>query len=298
MSKPSPVQLPPLGSHMSIAGGVSLAPGRAASVGCTALQVFVKNNNRWVGPATRPEEIKAFPEELKKAGISIKNVFAHTCYLINLGSPKPEVVEKSVAALKDELVRCGELGIPGLVLHPGAHLGTGREAGIAQIAELSQQIIDETPDVKTRILFETTAGQGTTIGHEFQDLSDIIKKVARASRVGVCLDTCHIFSAGYDIRTPDTYNATMKEFDRVVGLKKIKAFHLNDSKFDLGTRKDRHEHIGQGFIGEEAFRLLLTDPRFAKVPMCLETHKDDKTLEEDRMNLATLRRVCGVAESK
>lgn len=277
---------------MSIAGGVDKSPARAASVHCTALQIFVKNNNRWEGPPIKPEQAENFSAELKNAGISIKNVFAHTCYLINLASPKKDVVEKSVVALEDELRRCHQIGVPGLVMHPGSHLGTGRDAGIAQIAELCQQIFERTPGVKTRVLFETTAGTGSNLGAEFEDLADILKQTKHGTRTGVCLDTCHIFAAGYDIRTEDTWEATMKEFDRVIGFKKLYAVHINDSKHPLGSRKDRHEHLGKGHIGEDAFRFLMNDSRFAKIPMSLETDKDDD-LAEDRMNLELLYRLAG-----
>lgn len=277
---------------MSIAGGVDRAPARGGSVHCKAMQIFVKNNNRWEGPPISDEQASRFGQELKAAGIPLKNVFAHTCYLINLASPKKEVVAKSIPALEDELRRCEKLGLPGLVMHPGAHLGTGRDAGIAQIAEICQRVFEETPAVRTRLLFETTAGTGTNLGAEFEDLADIIKLIGRPERTGVCLDTCHIFAAGYDIRTEKTYTKTMEEFARVVGFKHLKAVHLNDSKMPFGSRKDRHEHIGEGEIGDEAFRLILTDKRFAKIPMSLETDKD-KDLSEDRENLRRLYKLAG-----
>lgn len=286
--------IPPVGSHMSIAGGVDKAPARGASVHCTALQVFVKNNNRWDGPPITAAQAANFTAELKKAGISIANVFAHTCYLINLGSPKKDVVEKSVVALEDELRRCQQLGLPGLVMHPGAHLGTGIDTATEQIVELCLGVFERTPEVRTRILFETTAGTGTNLGAHFAELGAILKRIDNPERAGVCLDTCHIFAAGYEIRTTDGYAKTMKEFEREVGFSNLRAVHLNDSKHPLGSRKDRHEHIGKGEIGEEAFRLLLTDKRFARIPMSLETDKGED-LAEDRMNLATLYRLAGEA---
>lgn len=282
--------LPPLGSHMSIAGGVDRAPARGASVDCTAMQIFVKNNNRWEGPPITAEQAENFARELKTARIPLKHVFAHTCYLINLASPKKEVVEKSVRALEDELRRCEQLSLPGLVMHPGAHLGTGRDTGIAQVVELSLQVFDRTPEVRTRLLFETTAGTGTNLGAPFEDLAGILKGIGQPERAGVCLDTCHIFAAGYDIRTPDAYEETMKEFERIVGFTNLHAIHLNDSKHPLGSRKDRHEHIGKGHIGEEGFRAVVTDKRLRSIPMSLETEKDE-TLTEDRMNLELLRRL-------
>ncbi|MCC7391892.1 deoxyribonuclease IV [Candidatus Sumerlaeota bacterium] len=282
--------VPPLGSHMSIAGGVDKAPARGAAVHSTAMQIFVKNNNRWDGPPISDAQAKAFAAELKKARIPLEHVFAHTCYLINLASTKPDIVEKSVNALQDELERCEQIGLPGIVMHPGSHLGAGLEAGIRQIAELCQKVIARTPKVKTRILLETVAGQGTNIGAEFGEIGALLKQINNPARMGVCMDTCHIFAAGYDIRDADSYAKTMKEFDREIGFKNLKAMHLNDSKHPLASRKDRHEHIGKGYIGEEAFRLLITDPRMANIPMSLETDKDED-LTEDRENLATLYRL-------
>lgn len=281
---------PPIGAHMSIAGGVHQAPPRAASVQATALQLFVKNNNRWSGPPIPAQQATDFRRALDAAGIAIEHVFAHTCYLINLASPNPELLQKSKDALEDELLRCGQLGIPGLVMHPGAHVGSGRDAGIEQIARAVAEVVDRTPAVQTRVLLETTAGTGTNLGAAFEDLADIIRLVDRPDRIGVCMDTCHIFAAGHDIRTEEAYRQTMDNFARIVGFQHLRAVHLNDSKAPFASRKDRHEHIGQGQIGEEAFRLLLNDERFASIPMSLETEKGED-LEEDRMNLATLRRL-------
>lgn len=277
---------------MSIAGGVDKSPERGASVHSTAMQIFVKNNNRWSGPPITPDQADRFSSELKRAKIPLKNVFAHTCYLINLASPKSEVVEKSVLALKDELERCQQLGLPGLVMHPGSHLKTGLEKGIQQIIELTLAVFAETPNVKTRLLFETTAGTGSNIGADFGELGAILKGVNNPARAGVCLDTCHIFAAGYDIRTPDVWEESMASFEKEVGFKNLHAVHINDSKHGLGSRKDRHEHIGEGMIGREAFRLLMTDPRFRSIPMSLETDKDDD-LEDDRRNLALLYELAG-----
>ncbi len=277
---------------MSIAGGVDMAPARGASVGCRAMQVFVKNNNRWDGPPITPAQVTRFHSELAGAGIALNHVFAHTGYLINLASPKPDVLGKSRIAIEDELLRCGQLDIPGVVMHPGSPTGGDRDTGLRQVAAECAAVIDRTPGVTTRILFETTVGAGSHLGATFQDLHDLLVLTDRPDRTGICMDTCHIFAAGYDIRTAETYEATMKEFARVVGFKNLRAAHLNDSKHGLGTRKDRHEHIGQGHLGEEPFRLLLTDPRFAKIPMSLETEKD-ADLEDDRRNLATLYRLAG-----
>ena len=279
---------------MSIAGGVDHAPGRAAAAHCRALQIFVKNNNRWTGPPITAAQATAFSRNLDAAGISIDHVFAHTCYLINLASPKEELAEKSLDALVDELERCGQLGVPGLVMHPGSHVGTGAEEGMERIARLCKEAIARTPEVATRILLETTAGTGSNLGADFSELQTILDLVADPDRMGVCLDTCHIFAAGHDIRTKDVYTATMQAFADTVRFDRLFAVHLNDSKHDLGSRKDRHEHIGQGLIGDEAFRLLLSDKRFSAIPMALETEKGDD-LAEDRMNLERLHNLVGEA---
>ena len=284
--------LPPLGAHMSIAGGVDKAPGRARAVRCTALQIFVKNNNRWDGPAITPATAEAFCRELEGSGVSIRHVFAHTCYLINLASPKEEVAERSEAALEDELRRCELIGVPGLVMHPGSHLGTGRDAGIKRIAAAVKRVVDRTPNVRTRILFETTAGTGSNIGGPFEDLQELLDLCDAPDRTGVCLDTCHIFAAGYDLRTREAYEKSMDQLARTVGFHRLHAVHLNDSKHPLGSKKDRHEHIGRGHLGEEPFRFLLGDERFRHIPMALETEKDEE-LTEDRINLGTLYRLGG-----
>lgn len=281
-----------LGSHMSIAGGVDQAPARGATVGCTALQMFVKNNTQWAGPPIPPAQIAAFPRALEAAGIRLDKVFAHACYLINLASSKEDVGAKSIVALADELTRCDQLGLPGLVLHPGAHLGAGREAGIETLATRCREVFRRTPAVRTRVLFETTAGTGTNLGAPFEDLRDILAAVDAPDRTGVCLDTCHIFAAGYELRTAEGYAATMDAFARLVGFERLRAVHLNDSVHPLGSRKDRHAHIGAGHLGTAAFAHLLNDPRFRALPMALETAKNEQ-MDEDRMNLEVLRGLVG-----
>ncbi len=283
-----PLPSPLLGSHMSIAGGVELAPARAASVGCTAMQIFVKNNNRWDGKPITAKQAEAFRRELEKAEIALVHVFAHTGYLINLASAKEDVRAKSEISLEDELRRCHLLGLPGIVMHPGAHLGQGREKGIELIADACRRVFDRIGDGPTRLLFETTVGSGTNMGGAFEDLRDVLASVDRSDRTGVCMDTCHIFAAGYEIRTPEAYAETMRQLDTVVGIGNVRAIHLNDSKGDFASRKDRHAHIGEGHIGLEGFRHLLNDARFRLVPMSLETEKGED-LAEDRRNLATLR---------
>jgi deoxyribonuclease-4 len=273
---------------MSIAGGIDKAPALAASVGCTAMQVFVKNNNRWEGPPISAASAARYADELAKAGIRPEAVIAHTCYLINLASPKEDVAAKSVVALADELARCAQVGIHGLVMHPGAHLGEGREAGIERIAARARPVLDALPDdAPVRLLLETTAGTGTNLGATFEDLRDILDAIDRPARTGVCLDTCHIFAAGFDIRTAEGWKSAARGFDKLVGLSNLRAIHLNDSKGALGSRKDRHAHIGEGEIGLEGFRAVLNDKRLRQVPMALETPKGPD-LAEDRMNLAQL----------
>ncbi|MCB2154283.1 deoxyribonuclease IV [bacterium] len=282
---------------MSIAGGVDKAPARGATVRCSAMQIFVKNNNRWEGPPISDEQAGSFQRELEKAGIGIDAVFAHTCYLINLASTREEVVEKSIRALEDELRRCQQLELPGLVMHPGAHLGAGREAGIEQIAGHLRDIFSRIPHVKTRLLLETTVGSGTNLGGTFEDLGDLLAAIDLPDNMGICLDTCHVFAAGYEIRDEASYKKTMAEFDRIVGIKNLKALHLNDSLKPFGSRRDRHAHIGQGEIGLDAFGFLLNDPRLRGIPMALETDKQPD-LEDDRKNLNRLRKLIGAPEQR
>lgn len=286
-----------LGSHMSIAGGVDRAPARGASLRCSAMQIFVKNNNRWEGPPITTAQAENFRRELDAAGIGIEAVFAHTCYLINLASTREEVVAKSIRALEDELERCHQLDLPGLVMHPGALLGAGREAGIAQVARHVRDLFARSPQIQTRLLLETTVGSGTNLGGTFEDLRDLLEAIDLPDRTGVCLDTCHVFAAGYDIRDQGSYQKTMAEFDRIVGLDRLKALHLNDSLKPLGSRRDRHAHIGQGEIGLQAFGFFLQDDRLSPLPMCLETEKSPD-LEDDRRNLNRLRALIGAPSQR
>ncbi|MCA9876571.1 MAG: deoxyribonuclease IV [Thermomicrobiales bacterium] len=281
-----------LGAHMSIEKSHALAIDRAAAFEMTALQIFTKNASRWQAKPIEPVAAETFRERL--AGSDIAFTVAHDSYLINMGSPDDELWEKSLNAFQDEMARCAQLGVPYLVTHPGAHMGTGVEAGIARVAEGINRLFDEEPDNPTVVLLETTAGQGTTLGSQFEELAGIIDQVENTARVAVCFDTCHVFAAGYDLRTPETYEATMQAFDEIIGLERLVTFHLNDSKKGLGLRTDRHAHIGEGELGLEAFRLLLTDPRFADTPGVLETPKDDDQLGDQR-NMRTLRDLANVA---
>lgn len=280
--------LPPMGAHMSIAGGTPKAIERALAVGSTAVQIFLKNNNQWKGKEISAEEAAAFRAGMEASGMA--PAVAHASYLINLGSPNPELREKSIAAMVDELERAALLGVPGVVVHPGAHMGEGEQKGLATIAGSLNEIIARTAGNPAQVYLETTAGQGSSLGHRFEHLAEIIELTEVSERLAVCLDTCHVFAAGYDIRTAEGVAAMLAEFDRVVGLTRLKALHINDSKKPFASRLDRHEHIGQGMIGEAAFAALLKDPRLRTIPFLLETEKGPD-LAEDRMNLDTLRRL-------
>ncbi len=278
--------MPLLGAHMSIAGGLDLALSRITEVGGEALQIYTKNQRQWGSPALTEEAIHRFHTRWKKSGSM--PVAAHDAYLINLASPDPVTLRKSVKAFSDELKRASRLGIPFLIAHPGSHLGKGVSAGIKGFANHLDQALTLAGTQDVTILLETTAGQGTNLGSSFEEIASMIERSHFASHLGVCFDTCHAFAAGYDIRTPETYSATLGSFDRVIGLDRIKFFHLNDSKYPLGSRVDRHEHIGLGEIGLESFRMLLNDPRFRLHPMVLETPKG-KDLRHDKRNLKILR---------
>lgn len=278
----------PLGAHQSIAGGTPRAIERGLEAGCRVVQIFVKNSNRWVGrPLERPEA-RAFRSAAR--GAKFSRVVAHTSYLINLASPVAELRRQSIGALVEEIERCRKLGIPDLVYHPGAHCGEGEIAGVARISASLDEVFDRTGGARVRILLETAAGQGSCVGHRFEHLRDILGAVRVNRRVAACFDTCHVHAAGYDIVSREGYLETIAAFDRTVGLSRLAAIHVNDSKKPRGSRVDRHEHIGHGTIGRAGFRNLMTDPRLAGIPKFLETPKDD-TLVADRRNLAILRRL-------
>jgi len=277
-----------LGAHTSIQGGVNAAIPLAENLGFTAMQIFTKNNNRWSAPPLKLEDAEAFKAGIAKS--SIKFVMAHDSYLINLGAPADEMFNKSVDAMVDELERCEMLGIPQLNFHPGAHLGEGEDFGVKRIAQALNIIHDRTPGFKVKSMIELTAGQGTAIGYKFEHARDIIALVKEQERMSVCIDTAHIFAAGYDIKDPANYEGVIAEFDRIIGLDRLQAFHFNDSKKPLGSRVDRHENIGDGFIGLEGFRNLLNDKRLLHIPKILETPKGKEQLE-DLENLARLRRL-------
>jgi deoxyribonuclease IV len=282
-----------LGAHMSIRGGLSMAIERARSIRCTAMQIFVKNNMQWFARALTREEIRAFLNHVQRG--ELLSVFAHANYLINLAATNPLFHTNSIRALAEELVRADQLELPFLVLHPGAHLGAGEEAALEKIVDSVDEVFRKIPKVKTKIALEITAGQGSCIGHRFEHLGHIIANVREADRLRVCLDTAHVFAAGYEIGSDAAVKKTFHEFDRVIGRNRLVAIHINDSKTGQGSRVDRHEHIGKGRIGLDAFRFIMRSPRFSKIPKVLETPKGND-LAEDVMNLKTLRRLAGVRQ--
>lgn len=275
----------PLGAHMSIAGGIEKAILRGKGIGCETIQVFTKNSNQWRAKPLTAEDVRRF--QAARAETGIDPIVAHTSYLINLASPDDDLWEKSLNGFQVELERCALLGIPYLVFHPGAHMGADEAVGLYRITQALNEVFTRVEDAKVTVLPEVTAGQGTGLGYRFQHLAQLIADSFFPDRLGVCFDTCHAFAAGYDMRTPDTYQRTLDEFDAVIGLERIRVIHLNDSKGDLGSRVDRHEHIGLGGIGLEGFRLLLNDLCLSSLPMILETPKG-RDLKEDIENLATL----------
>jgi deoxyribonuclease-4 len=282
---------------MSITGGLHKALERGQSIGCETIQLFTRNNARWKAKARTPEELDLYRETLAQTNIA--PVVAHAIYLINLASPEKRVHTLSNGAFREELARCHEAGIPYLVLHPGSHKGKGLEQGIARIARNIREAYAEHPEYTVVTLLENTAGQGDTIGRTFEELAQIEALCRESSadklhpadacpHIGYCFDTAHALASGYDIRAAEGYEETMARFDEVLGLERLRCFHLNDSKEALGSHHDRHEQIGQGEVGLETFRLLLNDARFADRPMLLETPKDDD-LHQDVENLALLR---------
>lgn len=280
--------MPILGAHQSIAGGYYKAVEIAAGFGMDCVQLFTKNNNQWNGKPLTDEDVRLFRAALDKTGVRLP--VAHDSYLINLASPDDVLWNKSIDAFTIELERAEALGLIGVVMHPGSFVSSTEEAGLSRIVQALDITHHRTAGFKTETLLEATAGQGTNLGHRFEHLAHILGDVKEPERVGVCVDTCHIFAAGYPITTPEEYAATMDEFDCVIGLNRIRAFHLNDSVRELGSRVDRHAKIGAGKLGLEPFRHLLNDPRFAEVPMYLETPKGLEDGEElDAINLRTLR---------
>ena len=277
---------PLLGAHMSIAGGVGNALLDGKKVDCDAIQIFTKSSRQWAAKPYTKDEIEQFRINQKDTGIA--TVIAHDSYLLNLGSPDIGLRKCSVAAFIDELERCEVLGVTNLVAHPGAHVGAGEAEGIKLIAKSLDEVHKSCLGYKVKVTLEITAGQGSNLGYRFEQIGDVLDATKESDRLRVCFDTEHAFAAGYDIRTKEGYEQTFAEFDDAIGIDRLAAFHLNDSKKEFHSRVDRHEHIGKGYIGVEAFRLLLNDKRFWGLPMCLETPKGPD-LKEDRENLTLLR---------
>jgi deoxyribonuclease IV len=275
-----------LGAHMSIGGGVHTAIERGCSINCTAIQIFVKNNMQWFARPLTRDEIRAFLEHRQRR--ELLSIFAHANYLINLAATNPQFLENSIRALSEELTRANQLELPFLVMHPGAHLGAGEQAGLDKIVNSINRVFRKIPKVKTQIALETTAGQGSCLGHRFEQIAYIIENVRQPERLCVCLDTAHVFAAGYDIGSEAGVKKTFRQFDRIIGLDRLAAIHLNDSKTARGSRVDRHEHIAEGQIGYDAFRFIMRDSRFRKIPKVLETPKG-KEMREDVANLKRLR---------
>jgi deoxyribonuclease IV len=277
---------PLLGAHMSIAGGVDKSLLLGKTVDCHAIQIFTKSSRQWAAKPYTREEIELFDFNRQATGIT--TVIAHDSYLLNLGSPDVTLRERSIAAFIDELERCEILRVSNLVTHPGSHLGAGEDEGIKTIARSLDEVHQACPGYKTKVTLEITAGQGSNLGYRFDQIRKMIDATRESDRLRVCFDTEHAFAAGHDIRTKEGYERTFAEFDETIGLEMLAAFHLNDSKKEFNSRVDRHEHIGKGHIGVEAFRFLLNDKRFWGLPMCLETPKGPD-LKEDKENLAVLR---------
>jgi deoxyribonuclease-4 len=271
---------------MSISGGVDTAFDRGQQVGCDAMQIFTKSNNQWQAAPLNEKSVERYHQRQTETGIT--PVVAHASYLLNLATPDDELWHKSIDSLAVEMERCDVLTIPYLIIHPGSHVGSGEETGMARVVEALNVAHDRLPDAQVKITLETTAGQGTNLGYRFEHLAAIIEGTEASDRLAVCYDTCHTLAAGYDFRKPEGYAEVFRQFDQIIGLDWLKVFHFNDSKQDLGSRRDRHEHIGEGFVGLEGFRLILSDPRFQEIPMLLETPKS-KDMHEDAENLARLR---------
>jgi deoxyribonuclease-4 len=289
--------MPRLGAHLSIAGGLPRAVDRAEASGCQALQIFTKSAGQWRAREIRPEEIALFKRRVRQT--RIRPIVAHNSYLINIAAADPALRRRSIDALVEELDRAEALALDGLVMHPGSYTSGSESGGLKLIADGLAEVLAARRGARVRILLEHTAGQGTYLGHRFEHLAEIIDRLGGSPRVAVCLDTCHLLAAGYDICSEEGYRETFRQFGRLVGFSRLKAFHLNDSKKPCASRVDRHEHIGKGCLGLAPFRRILNDPRFAKLPMLLETPKVDTPQSRrasdvdplDKKNLATLRKL-------
>jgi deoxyribonuclease-4 len=282
--------MPLFGAHKSIAGGYHKALLAAQGHACDTVQLFTKNNNQWYAKDLTADDIRVFKRTLRQTRLRFP--MAHDCYLINLASPDAPLLRKSIEAFVIEVQRAEALGLRYLVTHPGAAVDGDEEAGLARVARALDEVHDRCPNFRVQVLLETTAGQGTSLGHRFEHLAQILAMVRQPERLGICLDTCHVFAAGYALYPEKEYRATFCAFDRLIGLERLRAFHLNDSLKPLGSRVDRHAHIGKGCLGPEAFRLLVNDRRFRNRPMVLETPKESVDgMDMDTVNLKVLRRL-------
>lgn len=280
--------MPLFGAHMSIAGGCHNALLEAQARGCDSVQLFTRAPSQWTGRDLSDEDVRLFRRTLRQT--RLRQPMVHDSYLTNLASPDESLYRRSLETFLAEVQRVERLGLRYLVMHPGAHMDSGEEAGLVRVASALDEIHSRTPNCRVRVLLETTAGQGSTLGHRFEHLARILSLVAESDRLGVCFDTCHVFAAGYALSPAAEYQATLRAFDRTVGLGKLRVFHVNDSLKPLGSRVDRHAHIGRGELGLEPFRLLVNDRRFRNRPMILETAKED---DMDDVNLAILREMVG-----
>ena len=278
---------PLLGVHMSISGGLEKALLGGRDLGCNTIQMFTKNASQWRERYLEESEIAEFKEVRKK--VNINPVISHNSYLINLASADDELYEKSIDAMLHEMQRCELLGVNYLVIHPGSHRGHGEEYGIKKIVHALDRIHERTRECRVKITLEITAGQGTTLGYRVEQIAQIMKRVKESSRLAFCLDTCHAFAAGYELRTAEGYKGLLKEIEEMIGMENLKVIHVNDSKKDLGSRIDRHENIGEGMIGKELFQRIMCDERLKDIPKILETPGFGKDLEKDRVNLNLLR---------
>ncbi len=282
-----------IGTHVSARGGLHRAYERGARIGCRTIQVFTKNSNQWEGRPIADEDIQKYKTVRGKA--TIAPVVAHASYLINLSAVTPALLRKSRNALEDELRRCEAFGLHGLILHPGAHMGKGEQEGIRRVTESVNLVHEKTPGFRSLTILETTAGQGSSLGYRFEQLRAVIDGIERKHRMAVCIDTCHLFAAGYPIQTETGWEATMREFEHTIGFDRLAAVHVNDSRRELGSRVDRHEHIGKGQIGRDGFRMLMNDPRFSILPKILETEKSED-MHEDVENMAVLRSLVATSQ--
>ena len=281
------INKPLLGAHMSIAGGIEKSLLRGHELKCNTIQIFTKSSRSWHEKQLKESEIIAFHEAEKKTGID--PVISHCNYLVNLASPDRSIYQKSVSSMFSEMERCELLGIECLVMHPGSHKGSGEAAGIEKIADAINLLHQKTSGFRVKILLETTAGQGTNLGYRLEQIAGIIERVEEKSRIEFCLDTCHVFAAGYELRTEDGYQKIFKDVEELIGMEKLKVLHLNDSRGDCGSRVDRHEHIGKGMIGEMPFRWIMNDEHLKNIPKIIETPKVENN---DRDNLQLLRSFC------